>query len=170
VTKASFVKDIIKNKWIVEFNRKPFDRFRMFGFVLEWTDDFTLIRLFDRDWYKTDGYCIFKNESVKKYWVYDKQEYFLNEVVKVKGIEPVPVPAISIENWPAILKTVNDNFDLVVVESELAYKNQCNIGRLEKLGKNRFSLIEIATDASWDKSPTKYKFKDLTKVCFNRAY
>ena len=56
------------------------------------------------------------------------------------------------------------------VQSELIYKNQCNIGKLEKINKKDFSLIEIGSDATWDNSLEKYEFKHLTKVCFNRAY
>lgn len=168
--KSPDIEEIIERKFLVEFNRKPFDKSKEFGFILAWNDLFTLIQLFDHDWFAIDGYCIFLNASVKSFSVYDKEEYFLNEVVRLKGIEPEPIPEISIESWETILQTVNDNFNLIVVESELLYKNQCNIGKLEKLGKKSFSLIEINTDASWDNTPAKYKFKDLTKVCFNRAY
>lgn len=170
MAKARDLKEIIENKWLVEFNRKPFDKSKEYGFVLDCNDDFTLIQSFHYDWFTTDGYCIFRNESVKTFRVYDKEKYFLNEVVKLKNIEPKTVPEISIESWETILQTVNDNFNLIVIESELIYKNQCNIGKLKKLGKKSFSLIEIGTDASWEDSPIKYKFKDLTKVCFNRAY
>ena len=172
MSKKKFVdyEEIIEQKYLVEFDRKPFDKAKEFGFVLASNDDFTLIQIFDHDWFAVDGYCVFQNESVKKFYVYDKEEYFLNEVVKLKKIAPKPVPEISIESWESVLQTVNDNFDLISVESELIYKNKCNIGRLEKLDKKSFSLIEIDADADWNDSPTKYKFKDLTKVCFNRAY
>lgn len=172
MSKKKFVdyEEIIEQKYLVEFDRKPFDKAKEFGFVLASNDDFTLIQIFDHDWFAVDGYCVFKNESVKKIRVYDSEEYFLNEVVKVKKIEPQPVPEISIESWESVLRSVNDNFDLISVESELIYKNQCNIGRLGKLGRKSFGLVEIYTDATWDDSETKYKFKDLTKVCFNRAY
>jgi hypothetical protein len=164
------INEIIERKYLVEFNRKPFDKSKEYGFILDWNDDFTLIQIFDWDWFALDGYCVFQDESVKGMRVYDKEEYFLNEVVKIKKIEPQPVPQISIKSWETILQSVNDNFDLVAIESELIYKNQCNIGRLEKLGKKDFRLIEIGTDASWSDSASKYKFKDLTKVCFYRAY
>jgi hypothetical protein len=107
---------------------------------------------------------------VKKFCVYDKDEYFLNEVVKLKKIKPTPQPKISIESWSSILQSVQDNFPLVQVESELIYKNQCNIGIVEKIKKNSFELKEIDTSANWDEVTTKYKFKDLTKVCFDSAY
>ncbi len=170
MAKERDINEIIENKWIVEFDRKPFDKFKIFGFILECNDDFTLIQIFDHDWFQVDGYCIFQNKSVKKFLVYDKDYYLLNEVIRVKKIEPKPVPEISIESWQTILQTVNNNFNLVVVESELTYKNQCNIGKLEKIGKKSFSLFEIDTGADWDDTPEKYEFKHLTKVCFNRAY
>lgn len=162
--------EIIKNKWIVEFDRKPFDKSKEFGFVLDFNDEFTLIQLFDRNYFNIDGYCVFKNESVKKIRVYDEEEYFLHEVVKKKKIEPKLIPEVLIESWETILQTVNDNFNLIGIESELIYKNQLNIGILKKFGKKKFSLIEIHTDANWDDSPTKYEFKDLTKVAFDSAY
>ncbi|MBS1795428.1 MAG: hypothetical protein JSS81_16345 [Acidobacteria bacterium] len=163
-------REIIERKWIVEFDRKPYDKHKLSGFVLDVNDDFTLIHQFDRDWIATDGYCVFRNESVRKFWVHDKEEYYLNEVVKLKKIEPRPVPEISIESWPSVLRTVSDNYPLIVIESELIYKNQCNIGILRKLGKKKFSLLEIDPTAVWYDSPIGYKLKDLTMVGFDGAY
>lgn len=162
--------EIIENKWIVEFDRKPFDNSKELGFVLAWNNYFTLIHIVDKDWYQLDGYCIFQNKSVKKFRVYDKDEYFFNEVVKLKKLEPKPVPQVSIESWEVILQTVNDNFNLVGIESELIYKNQLNIGKIKKVNKKKFSLIEIDPEAEWDDFSTKYEFQHLTKVCFDSSY
>ena len=144
--------DIIENKRLVEFNRRKY-KDQALGFVLAVNDNFTLIHIFDCDYFKTDGYCVFENDSVKTFRVYDSEEYFLSEVVKKKKIKPKNISSISMENWETILQTVNANFNLVVVESEVIYKNQCNIGTLEKLGKKTFSLLEIKTDASWGEQP-----------------
>lgn len=162
--------EIIEKKWIVEFNRKPFDNSKEFGFVLACNDDFTLIQILDNSWYQLDGYCIFKNESVKKFCVYDNDEYFLNEVVKLKKLEPTPVPQVSIDCWHTILQTVSDNFNLVGIESELIYKNKLYIGKLNKIGKKKFSLITIDRVAEWDDLPYKFEFQHLTKVCFDSSY
>ena len=162
-------KEIIENKWLVEFNRKKY-KDKVLGFVLAVNDDFTLIQIFDHNYFKTNGYCVFKNESVKTFRVYDSEEYFLNEVITKEKVKPKPVSKISMESWKTILETVNDNFNLVVVESEKIYKNHCNIGTIKKVSKRTFSLLEILTDASWDKKPTKYELKNLTKVSFNNAY
>jgi len=162
--------EIIENKWIVEFDRKPFDNSKELGFVLAWNNYFTLIHILDKDWYQLDGYCIFQNKSVKKFWVYDKDEYFFNEVVKLKKLEPKPVPQVSIESWEVILQTVNDNFNLVGIESELIHKDELKIGKLKKIGKKSFSLLEIKTDATWFECASKIELKLLTKVCFDSSY
>lgn len=162
--------EIIENNWLVEFDRRPTNKYKLYGFVLDCNDDFTLIEEFDIDWYKTDGYWIFQNESVKKFRVYDSEEYYLSEVIKLKKIKPTPQPKISIENWSSILQSVQDNFPLVQIETELIRKDACFIGTSEKLKKNSFELKEIDSSADWDETTTKYKFKDLTKVCFDSAY
>lgn len=170
MSKEPDIDEIIENKWLVEFNRKPFDKFKDYGFVLACNDDFTVIQILDKTLYQMDGYCVFQNKSVKTFRVYDKEEYYLNEVVKLKRLEPKPIPQILIESWETILQTVNDNFNLVGIESELIYKNQLNIGRLKEIGKKKFSLIEIDPEAEWDDSPTKYEYKHLTRVSFDCPY
>ena len=95
--------DIIKNKWLVEFDRKKY-KDKLLGFVLAVSNDFTLIQIFDRDYFNLNGYCIFENDSVKKLRVYDDEEYFLAEVVKKRKVKPKPVSGVSLENWATILK------------------------------------------------------------------
>ncbi len=87
--------DIIKKKRLVEFNRKKYKN-KLLGFVLAVSDDFTLIQIFDHDYFNLDGYCIFENDSVKNFQVYDDDEYFLAEVVKKKRIKPKSVSGVSL--------------------------------------------------------------------------
>jgi hypothetical protein len=163
------VEEIIEQKLLVEFNRKPLEKLKLFGFVLACNDEFTFIHEFDNQIFRLDGYCIFKNDSVKNYRVYDKDEYFLNEVIRVKNIEPQAVPTISIESWAEILRTVNESFPLIVIEREKIDNQVCYIGKLDELKKKSFSLREINPSADWDKS-FSYKYADLTKIGFNGEY
>jgi len=167
--KSIYIEDIRERKLLIEFNRKPLEKSKLFGFVLICNDEFTLIHEFDVNFFRLDGYCIFKNDSVKKYSVYDKDEYFLNEVIKFKNIDPRPVPNVSIESWSEILRTVNESFPLIRIEREKIDNKSCYIGKLEKLKKKTFSLMEIDSSADWDKSYS-YKYDDLTKVGFDSEY
>lgn len=78
------IDEIIERKLLVEFNRKPLEESSLFGFVLACNNDFSLVQEFDRDSFVLDGYCVFRNKSVKKYSVYDDENYFLNEVISLK--------------------------------------------------------------------------------------
>jgi hypothetical protein len=167
--KSADFEKIIERKFLVEFNRKPLEKSKSFGFVLACNDEFTLVHEFDRDSFALNGYCIFRNDSVKKYAVYDDEDYFLNEVIRLKKIEPKPVPEISIENWSSILQTVNANFPLIRFEREKISDKVCFIGKLDKLKKKTFSLRGIDPSADWE-GLSSFKYDDLTKVGFDSAY
>jgi hypothetical protein len=163
------IDEIIERKLLVEFNRKPLEKSSLFGFVLACNDDFSLVQEFDRDSFVLDGYCIFRNKSVKKYSVYDDENYFLNEVISLKKIEPKPVENISIESWLEVLRSVGENFSLIMIEREKIDNEACNIGKLQKIKKKSFVLEEIDSCAEWS-GAYEYKFKDLTKVGFDGFY
>ena len=163
------IDEIIRRKLLVEFNRKPLEKSSLFGFVLACNDDFSLVQEFDRDSFVLDGYCVFRNKSVKKYSVYDDENYFLNEVISLKKIEPKPVENISIVNWAEVLKSVGENFSLIMIEREKIDNEACNIGKLKKIKKRSFVLEEIDSCAEWS-GAYEYEFKDLTKVGFDGLY
>jgi len=161
--------EIIKRKLLVEFIRKPLDKFKLFGFILTSNDEFTLISEFDRDLFITDSYCVFRNDSVQKYAVYNNVNYFLNEVIALKKIKPKPAPNVSIENWTEVVRSVAENFPLIVIERENVDNKACNIGKLKKISKKSFTLSEIDGNAEWEDSYS-YNFADLTKVRFGGEY
>lgn len=160
--------EIIERNLLVEYNRKPFEKSALFGFALACNDEFTLVHEFDRDFFRLDGYCIFRNDSVKAYSIYD-ENHFLNEVILLKKIRPKPVPKISIESWTEILRTVGENFSLIRIEREKINNKVCYIGKLKEIKKKSFTIEEVDTHADWNGS-FKHKFKDLTKVGFNDLY
>lgn len=167
--KVASIDEIISNKWLVEFDRKPLDKHPLFGFIVDFNDDFTLIHVFDCDLFILDGYCVFPNANVKKYALYDKEEYFLNEVIRVKKIVPKPLPKVSILSWPEIVQSVSEYFPLLVVETERLHKNECYIGKVTEVRKKSFKQKEMDTDAVWYGS-SKYKFEDVTTISFGGLY
>ena len=166
--KSLDINEIVKQKWLVEFNRKPLDKDSLFGFVLACNDEFTLVQKFDDGLFVLDGYCVFRNDEIKRFKVYD-EDSFLNEVIKLKKLKPKHIPQVSIESWADILQTSTQLFPLLVVERERIDNKICYIGKLEQLKKKSFSLQAIDTDACWIGS-FRYKFKDLTKVSFGGHY
>ncbi len=167
--KSPPIDEIINNRWLVAFNRKPLDKHVLYGFVVDFNDEFTLIHIFDRDLFILDGYCVFPNKDIKSHAVYDEDNDFLSEVIRAKKITPKPLPKITIAGWAEIVRSVSENFLFFVVETERIHKDECYVGKLEKIKKNSFVLKEIDADAFW-MSTTKYKFDDLTIIKFGGEY
>lgn len=167
--KVASIDEIITNKWLVEFDRKPLDKHPMYGFIVNFNEEFTLVHRFDRDLFILDGYCVFPNTTVKKYAVYDDESYFLNEVIQAKKIVPKALPKVSISSWPEIVKSVSEFFPLLVVGTERLHKNECYIGKVTEIKQKSFKQQEMDTDAVWY-GVTKYKFKDVTMISFGGLY
>lgn len=146
------------------------DKHPLYGFIVDFNSEFTLIQMFDRDLFISDGYCVFLNVDVKNHVVYDDRDYFLSEVIRAKKIVPKPLPKIKISNWTEIVKSVSESFPFFVVETERLHKGECYIGKLQETRKKSFILREIDTDAVWLNGTTKYKFDDLTMIKFGGQY
>ena len=146
--------EIIKNKWLVKFDRGRFDS--EIGFVLDVNEEFTLINNFDFESTSTTGFSIFKNKSVKDYELYDDPNSFDALLVDLKKVKPKKKPFISINTINDLLKTVNENFPLIVIHREKVDKEICQIGKIVEIKKNAFLMLEIDTNAEWYKKPSKY--------------
>lgn len=163
------IDEIITNKWLVEFDRKPLDKHPMYGFIVNFNEEFTLVHRFDRELFILDGYSVFPNADVKKCRVFDEETYFLSEVIQAKKIVPKALPKVSISSWPEILQSVSECFPLLVVETERLHKNECYIGKVTEIKKKSFKQQEMDTDAVWYGS-AKYKFEDVTMISFGGLY
>ena len=163
------IEEIIENKWLVKFDRKPLDNQPLFGFIVGFNENFTLVHKFGEELFMLDGYCVFPNADVRNYAVYDDPEYFFSEVVKAKEIVPNPLPEISMTSWPEIVQSVAKEFPVFVVETERLHKGECYLGRLKKMRKTGFETEDLDTEAYWD-GTSRYKFRDLTVIGFGGYY
>ena len=154
---------------LVELDRSPLNRRRMFAFVLKWSDDFTLVQTVDDDIFDIDGYAVFHNSSVRRWReVYD--ESILARALRVKRVKPAMVRGLNLENWPGVLKTATARFAPIAVFRERLKRYSFHAGRVVKIGRKKFDLLEIEPDATWDDEPWRYKLKDVTLVKFGTRY
>ena len=52
-------------KAIIEFDRSPLNRDRLYAFVLGWSDRLTLVQCIDEYIFDVDGYMVFRNADVR---------------------------------------------------------------------------------------------------------
>lgn len=153
---------------IVEFKRKKIDKQRLGGFLLDYSEELTLINVLTDDYF-LNGYTVIRNKDVTKYDVYCNPEYFLCRAIKLKQITPDKLPEVDLTNWETLLRTASYLFPLITIHREKISPNACNIGKISSIGKKHFCLYEIDTVALWDQEE-KYRFKHLTKVDFGGGY
>ncbi len=163
------LEEIIKNKWVVRFNRKPFDTATLACFILDANDEFTLTNEIDDD-AGSIGFQVFCNKTIKTFELYDDPDWHESLVVKLKNIEPKEKPEVSIESMPELLKSASDNFPLIMIYREKITVDACWVGKVLELKKKSFLMKEISPNAEWHEKPTKFKYKDITRVSFGNGY
>lgn len=162
------VEKIIKSQWMVEFERKHLDEHKLRGFVLDCSDILTLIHLMDDNFY-LNGYTIIRNEDVTKYWVYDKQSYFVSRALNIKNLKPIQQPEVEIGCWHNVLSTASNLFPLITIHREEMNNEVCYIGRLVEITSRTFTLQEIDTTALWEGN-RRFRFNDVTRIDFGGGY
>jgi hypothetical protein len=80
------------------------------------------------------------------------------------------VRGLNLEDWPGLLKTATARSSPIAVFREKLKRYNFHAGRVVKIGRKKFDLLEIEPDATWDDDPLPYKLKDVTLVKFGTRY
>jgi hypothetical protein len=153
---------------IVDFRRPKLDEGYLRGFVLDHSDNLTLLNVID-DNFRLNGFTVFRNSDVTGYRNYDSKNYFLNRALRLKLIAPEGKPRVDLTNWKTLLRSAQKLFPLITVHRETISDGICFIGRVVSVSDKMFTLYDIDPDAEWDR-PYRRKLSDLTKVDFGGGY
>jgi len=153
---------------LVEIDRTPIDPKPLRGFLLEQSENLTLIHFVDPDMFEVNGYSAIRNSDICEMKRYERDS-FMVRALELKHIRPKRKRGISIANWPELLCSANSLFSLIAVHQEALDSEVCYIGRLAAMTSRSFGLTEIDPDARWTRSRS-YQFKHLTRVDFGGGY
>jgi hypothetical protein len=162
--------EFVKRKCLVRINRQPLEDITDYGFILDYNDDFMLVNTFDFDANVVTGFSIYAISTIKEIKAHVDENSFESIFVKLNKIKPKKNPSILIDSIQTILKTVTENFPLIVIHCEKKDNEICWIGKLVEIKDNSFLMLEIDTNADWHEKPSKFKFKDVTKIDFGGGY
>jgi hypothetical protein len=152
---------------LVEFDRKPLDLNKLVGFVLQFTDELTLLQPVDFDRMELNGYSVIRNKDVQG-WRPVGPETCTGRVLKLKGIGPEPLEGLDLSSWRELLTSAGDLFPLLTLHREKLNPRVCYVGRVSSMTEKVVALKEIDPDARW-RETKRYRFRDLTKVDFGGA-
>jgi len=153
---------------LVEFDRKPYDSYLSWGFVLHSDDHFTLMHVVENQTYSLNGYTLFLNHTVKRWRCMGPQK-FRSRAVQYRRLRPTLPAGLQLGSWRDAIASAGESSPLLTVHREGAAKNTCWIGRLTKVTQRSLIIHEITPDATWDKQHV-HKFAEITLVGFGGVY
>jgi len=116
-----------------------------------------------------DGYEVFCTADVTEVRVGFRSRQFVEEALRLRGQRPSAPARLDLSSLPALLTSAGRLFPLLVVHRERIHRDSCWIGQVVSMTEKTFVLREIDPSAKWD-SPTRYRFRDVTRVGFGGAY
>ena len=168
MTNKSRLNLAIRSKQLVKFTRR-FEPGSVNGYVLAVGPRFFLVALVeDATWF--NGFQCFRLSDVRELRVPDKYAVFVQAALKKRGQRMPKKPRVVVTSLEKLLQSANRACPLVTIHREGIEPEVCHIGRVSSLSRGRVSLHEIGPDARWDKEPTEYELREITRVDFGGVY
>ena len=160
---------LVGKKVMVKLWRENIDSHQIVGYVVDLSSDFVAIHVRNDD-IILDGYTIIRIQDITL--VEDKLKHgdFYLEALKLRGYAPKSPVGICLNSTAAILESVNKHYPLVTVHRERTFKNECSIGRIEKLTDKTVILQWLTPSAQWDGYSQRYRLTSITKIEFDGLY
>lgn len=138
------------------------------GYVLDLTDDWTLIQYVERDIF-FNGYQVFRNDTVEEYRELTDRNRMVHRALRQLEYVPKLPKGIDLTDLNSIILSVNRVTPLVVVHRELWKKDVCHIGGIAGMTSRTVTLSLIDPDAKYG-GTLRINSKDITKISFDGHY
>ncbi len=138
------------------------------GYVLDYSDQWTLIQFVDGDIF-LNGYWVIRNDTIKRYRLFDDHRAIVHRALRKMGQFPVVPGKLNLTDINTIVQSANALFPLIVIYRELRWKDECNIGGLAAVTQKTISIASIDTGAVYGRL---YRIisADITMIGFDGHY
>jgi hypothetical protein len=153
---------------LLEFDRRPLDPFPLTGFALAWNDDLTMIHVLNSDFFRLDGYAIFRNSDVKRWRSVPKAD-FVARAVRLQRVRPSKPDAVAIDSMKEALGSAGTAFSLITIHRERLSRRVCHVGRFFRTNQRVMTIHAISPQAEWDKEES-YSLREITLLEFGGEY
>jgi|CZKF01.1.fsa_nt_gi hypothetical protein len=162
------LREAFSNAIVLRFSN-PYDEGWTHGYVLDIGPQFFLLGLID-DNIKFKGFQCLLISDLRQMKVPDPHEDFIVAALRKRSERIDRKPDIDLSSLSALLKSANALFPLVTIHRERIKPDECVIGRVLDISENSFLLHTIDPDAVWEKKPTRFRLRDVTRVEFGGGY
>ena len=134
------------------------------GYVLDYSDDWTLIQFVERDIF-INGYLVIRNDTIKRY----QMTFMVHRALRKLGQYPVPPGNLNLTNISTIVQSTNALFPLIVYHREFRWKDECDIGGIASVTPKVITITSIDPEATYG-GLYRIRSADITKVGFDAHY
>ena len=138
------------------------------GYVLDVGPEFFLLALVS-DQIRFDGFQALRLRDVRKLRE-NPFASFVEAALKARHERRPRKPKVNLGSLSSLLLSAGRAFPLVSIHRERVDAGTCQIGRVMGVSKGKARILEIGPGAVWDKKPTDYALKQITRVDFGGAY
>ena len=138
------------------------------GFVVGIGDGWLLLHWLDPS-VVLNGYTALPLEDVEEVTLLLASESVAVAALERRGVRPVPLPEIELDDVPSLLASAERRFPLVTVHRDRSDPGVCVIGRVAHLGEESFILRQVSPAGRWDDSGG-YRYDDVTRIDFGGGY
>jgi len=138
------------------------------GYVLDYSDDWTLIQFVERDIF-INGYLVIRNDTIKCYRLFDDHKGMVHRALRKMKQFPASPGKIDLTDANTIVQSANALFPLIVIHRELRWKDECHIGGIADVTPKTIIISSIDPGAAHD-GPYRIRSADITKIGFNGHY
>ena len=153
---------------LVEFDRKPFDKYPVRGFAIDWKEDLTLFQDFDTELFQLNGWAVFRNSDIRRYRVIPEGD-FLARAIRLQKIRPAMSKGVAIGSLREAAESAGAKFPLLTVHRERIKQDVCYVGKFGRATTRTLTMREISPQAEWEDEET-FAFRDITKLEFGGTY
>ena len=117
-----------------------------------------------------NGYLALRLSDVSRVKRCGGPDDFVGRALAARGEWPPAPVDVDLDSVAGLIKTAADVAPLVTLLVEEDDPNVCFIGRPVRFTDRSVRLLEITPKAKWAQRPTKWAFKDVTRVDFGGRY
>ncbi len=154
---------------IVALDREIFDHEDEIGYVVGMgPSHFMLLRI--SDGIQFDGFSIFRIDDVSQVEVPHEHEAFVEGALRLRGENVEAPPEIDLTDTASVLRSAGRLFGVVALHTEERDAEVCQIGHIQSVSEDSFSLVEIDPDADWAEESLTLAVSDVTRVDVGGGY
>ncbi|MGW4947209.1 hypothetical protein ACWEOZ_37120 [Actinoplanes sp. NPDC004185] len=159
----------LRERRLVRLRRRIDRADKLEGYVVMLADSWLLMAVVD-DGIRLNGFAALRSADVVAVKP-RPTDGFVGKALALQGTWPPVAPTnVDLTGIRKLIVSVAEHFSLVTLHLEKSIPDACFIGRLAAVRKRTVGIREVSPQATWDREPTKWPLRKITRIDFGGAY